>query len=835
MYIKWKKLNIIKTLKNKMKKLLLFIIVSFILVGTISAMSNSFKGDVNIEGMITGNELNITTNDSIYMGFLRIDNQGYHATFRSDLDVYLNDEPTTYFSITNHNNSLWSEANLVLRSGNSSTDSALNLVKNSPFHPFTANASGLINEGPHGTFVDHNSQISWWHFSTLDKDENGNLVNLSGMQRLMMLNDSSLNLEQVDLYVNGSVNIAGNQYFSTADAKIYSSDLNGYFQFATGGAMSWYDVGNTQERININGVGSYLNSPTGKVSFQALDASASISLSDSGATQLEVDTTDTLFRSPNAGSTLKLNDTASYFTGNFVVNNGTSDKIIIDSTNSKIYSPNGNWYMKFDDTTFNVWNGAANVLESSAFSTKLVSPDGNLQFQALNSGLVLADASRSRLEVDGSDSILVSPDGNKILRINNTGSFVTGDISILGNNNLFSYNAYITNELTSSGTIYIQDSSTPYLSINSNRENSGQIGGVAFDNNGYGRAGMNAYTPTYGPTSSGTGELRFWTRDSDGIVDRLIINKTGLLVNSGNVGIGTNSPTSELHVKGTRGYGSLRISPTSDDGESTMGFFQDGAAIDTNDAWVIGQGGWSNVGDFIFGNLNNGAGGDVRLLIQKDGNVGIGTTSPSAKLDVNGSIKIMDNTEGKLILGSLDGAMEGGAMTFKAGSGTYDDWNVSTVLWDLLFETDSTNENVIKFQNNANGSVSGYFDGDLDVDRDLQVNETTLFVKASTGRVGIGTISPSTRLHLKGTGSTDAVLFIEPGEWDSTGDYGEIRFGDTGHYIRGEHTTGMTFYDTNKFNFSGSNIYVDNLAGSYTGGQAKVCVYDNGQLFACDD
>ncbi|MEE4178394.1 MAG: tail fiber domain-containing protein [Bacteroides sp.] len=71
---------------------------------------------------------------------------------------------------------------------------------------------------------------------------------------------------------------------------------------------------------------------------------------------------------------------------------------------------------------------------------------------------------------------------------------------------------------------------------------------------------------------------------------------------------------------------------------------------------------------------------------------------------------------------------------------------------------------------------------------------------------GFGTSVPSQRVHIKGSAPGNAVLFIEPNQWAATGDYGEIRFGDSNHYIRGEHTRGMTFFDANRFTFSGGNV-----------------------------
>lgn len=74
------------------------------------------------------------------------------------------------------------------------------------------------------------------------------------------------------------------------------------------------------------------------------------------------------------------------------------------------------------------------------------------------------------------------------------------------------------------------------------------------------------------------------------------------------------------------------------------------------------------------------------------------------------------------------------------------------------------------------------------------------------GNVGIGVSNPDTILHIQGLGSTDAELFLEPGEWNSSGDYGQIKFGDANHYIRGEYDSGMTFYDVNGFSFAGGNV-----------------------------
>jgi len=107
----------------------------------------------------------------------------------------------------------------------------------------------------------------------------------------------------------------------------------------------------------------------------------------------------------------------------------------------------------------------------------------------------------------------------------------------------------------------------------------------------------------------------------------------------GNVGIGTTNPAKTLHIQtNDSAYGSLRIQRNSTtQGETSIGFF---GKSDTpyNEAWVIGENGWGHTGKFVIGNENGGAGGNVRMTIQRDGNVGIGTTSPSTELDVDGVV-----------------------------------------------------------------------------------------------------------------------------------------------------------------------------------------------------
>ncbi len=108
---------------------------------------------------------------------------------------------------------------------------------------------------------------------------------------------------------------------------------------------------------------------------------------------------------------------------------------------------------------------------------------------------------------------------------------------------------------------------------------------------------------------------------------------------NGNVGIGTNSPSFPIDV---RGSGGERLRAYSTDSyyagylakNNTREFFMGvQGAFETNDA---------SSGFHIYDNTA----GQQRLVIDKDGDVGINQTNPNARLHVNGDVRIVDGTQG---------------------------------------------------------------------------------------------------------------------------------------------------------------------------------------------
>lgn len=118
-------------------------------------------------------------------------------------------------------------------------------------------------------------------------------------------------------------------------------------------------------------------------------------------------------------------------------------------------------------------------------------------------------------------------------------------------------------------------------------------------------------------------------------------NTTRMAITSdGNVGIGTTSPATKLDVNGIASMNSLMV-----DGEAFVGNDQlEGQGlhlVNSSGQWEIGsdtQGGGNNQNQFYIYDTNTGQ--YALTILRQSGLVGIGTTTPATKLDVNGAVTI---------------------------------------------------------------------------------------------------------------------------------------------------------------------------------------------------
>ncbi|MCF8309022.1 MAG: hypothetical protein K9I68_08445 [Bacteroidales bacterium] len=94
----------------------------------------------------------------------------------------------------------------------------------------------------------------------------------------------------------------------------------------------------------------------------------------------------------------------------------------------------------------------------------------------------------------------------------------------------------------------------------------------------------------------------------------------------------------------------------------------------------------------------------------------------------------------------------------------------------------------------------------------------TLFVGMSptmhqTGKIGIGTDEPATKLHMYSGVDEDAILFLQPKNYTTSDDYAAIFLGNEQNRIKTTHNAPMEFLAESKFVFKGSDVEVG-TAGS---------------------
>ncbi|MBY0427451.1 MAG: hypothetical protein K2Q22_17580, partial [Cytophagales bacterium] len=289
--------------------------------------------------------------------------------------------------------------------------------------------------------------------------------------------------------------------------------------------------------------------------------------------------------------------------------------------------------------------------------------------------------------------------------------------------------------------------------------------------------------------------------------------------NTGKVGIGNTNPFTDLEVSKSvdpsfrvsspvnGGIASGGISVASSNGSynsiSTPGDVVFGAGCGGTEDLIIGVADSRN-GAIRF-TTNGGYGCGVapdleRLTILGNGNVGIGINNPANKLQVKGSTLLDGDLKVTGAFNFNDNSSFTFANSYLTYSGGFNVQNTLKVGTGSLY-LNGAQSNPVTGTASRNEIYTG--SGDLYIQDQSSSGNTLL--NNSSGKVGIGTNSPANnfRLHIKGTGQTDAAIFLEPNDWKG-GATGQINFGDNSHYILAGYSSGMQFFDYNYFNFGTS-------------------------------